>query len=179
MKKLFNIVYWLILAVVVLIAATVVLSTFDTPLKLRLFAVQSGSMEPAIPLGSVVVVRPQEDYQKDDVVTVRSERSAKETVTHRIIEVVEGESGKKYQLKGDANEDPDRELVSQNRVIGKVVFDLPYLGYAVGFAQTQVGFIALIVVPATIIIYSEGVSIKKELEKMFKGKKDKNNEKED
>ena len=178
MKKLFKLVYWLVFAAVVLVASAVVLSAFNTPLKLRLFSVQSGSMEPAISVGSVVVVRPGE-YQKDDAITVRAERNAKETVTHRIVKIEEVDGAKRYELKGDANEEPDRELVPENRVIGKVILALPYLGYPVAFAQTQIGFIALVVIPATIIVYSEAMSIKKELLKIFKKGKTKDKDEKD
>ena len=168
MQKTLNLIYWLILIVVVLVAATVILSAFNTPLKVRLFSVQSGSMEPTIHVGSIVINLPQTNYQKGDIITLRSERSAKETVTHRINDIQEEDGLTKYQTKGDANEDPDRELVPGSRVIGKVVFSLPYVGYVVGFAQTQIGFIVLVVIPATLIIASEVINIKKEIFKLLK-----------
>ena len=181
MKKIINLVYWLVLLAVVVVALGVVLSSFNTPFGLRVFAVQSGSMEPAIHVGSLVLVRPSNDYQADDVITVRSERSAKETVTHRIVEVIDDDTlgGRNYELKGDANENPDSELLPERRVIGKVFLTLPYLGYPVGFAQSQVGFVALIVIPGTIIVYSELMNIKKEIMKMFKKKEKKEGENEE
>ncbi|OGD63880.1 signal peptidase I [Candidatus Beckwithbacteria bacterium RBG_13_42_9] len=169
-KCVFNIIYWLILLALAVIAGAVVLSRFNTPLQFRLFSVQSGSMEPNIRLGSLVVNKPQSSYQKDDMVTFRSERSVKETVTHRIIEVSEDKDLNKvqYKTKGDANEDPDPEPIPGNRVIGKVVFTIPYLGYAVAFAQTQTGLIVLVVIPATLIIYSELMNIKNEVVDIIK-----------
>ena len=177
-KKISNLISWLIVLVVVLMAGSLILSRFNTPLKFRVFSVLSGSMEPNIPVGSLVIVKPADDYHEDEVVTVRSEKTIKETVTHRIVKVSEDPDvgSVNYRLKGDANEDPDREMVPKQRVLGKVAFHLPYLGKAVAFAQTQTGFVLLIVVPATIIIYSEMMAIKKELMKLF-SKKTKNNKK--
>lgn len=174
-KNLIKVSYWVVLTALVAIAAGVALSVFNTPLGIRLFSVQSGSMVPAIPLGSLVVVEPADTYQKGDVITIKAERDPKETVTHRIVDIVEDEDLERvsYQTKGDANEDPDRELIADRRVVGKVVFNIPYLGYPIAFAQTQVGFAVLIIIPATIIIYSELMNIKKEIAKSIKGRKKK------
>jgi signal peptidase len=130
-------------------------------------------MEPAIPLGGLVIVKPTEGYVKDDVITFRSEADPKQTVTHRIVEIVEDEDLKRisYKTKGDANEEADRELVDSRRVIGRVVYTVPYLGYVVSFAQTQVGFVVLVVIPATIIIYSELLKIKSEVGEFIKKRK--------
>lgn len=170
MKKIVNVVYWLVLIVIVAAAAAVVLAKFNTPLGVRVFSVQSGSMEPAIHVGSIVFVKTG-SYDVGDVITARSERNANETVTHRIVEVTDEAGTRMFKLKGDANEDPDGELVPERRVIGKVILSLPYFGRVVAFAQTQVGFVVMIVIPGTIIVYSELMNIKKEMGKMFSGKK--------
>lgn len=175
LKSILTIFYWVLLLFVAFMAGSLILSRFDTPIKYRLFAVQSGSMEPSIRLGSVVVVVPQESYAKDDVITFRSERSAKETNTHRIVEVLEDKDLNRleYRTKGDANEDPDHEPIPLRRVVGKVVFAIPYLGYPISFAQTQTGLIVLVVIPTTLIAYSEFLTIKNELALLIKRRQEK------
>lgn len=145
------------------------LSAFNTPLNIRVFSVLSGSMEPAIKTGGVVVIRPQTDYKEGDIVTFRSEKSIKETFTHRIIKVnIDPDNNQtNYNTKGDANEEQDQQATSKGRALGKVIFTLPYAGYAVSFAQTQTGLIVLIVIPATIIVYSELLNIKNEIIKLL------------
>lgn len=172
-KKIMGFVYNLIIGVIVLAAGLIVLSTMDTPIKMRLFAVLSGSMEPNISVGSLVVVFPQSSYQVGDVITVRGEKNPKETVTHRIINIrqANGVSGPVYELKGDANEEKDREAIPSNRVVGKVFVHVPYIGRIISFAQTQQGFIAMIVVPATILLYSEAMAMKNEVVRLITGKK--------
>lgn len=172
LKKIVGAIYNLVVVLVMVLAGLIALSTFDTPIKFRLFAVLSGSMEPAIPMGSLVVVLPQTGYQVDDVITVKGEKNPKETVTHRIIEVQKGSSGREtqYKLQGDANEEADLEMIPLSRVIGKVRMHIPYVGRGISFAQTQQGFIALIVVPATILLYSEAVAAKQEVVKMIRKK---------
>ena len=131
--------------------------------------VQSGSMEPAVKTGGVVFVKKTDDanLNKGDVITFYTDDAATRPknaipTTHRIFEVQE----EGFTTKGDANEDPDQELVRRTQVLGKVVFDLPYLGYVVNFSKSQLGFIVLIVIPATLIVYGELGSIKKEIGKM-------------
>jgi len=45
--------------------------------------------------------------------------------------------------------------VSKSEIIGKVLFSVPYLGYAVDFAKKPLGFALIILVPAAIIIGDE------------------------
>ena len=85
--------------------------------------------------------------------------------THRIMDIrVEG--GKPvYTTQGDANNAPDMREVKENEVIGKALFSIPYLGYAVDFAQRPIGFAIIIIVPAVMIIGDEIKKIIKEVKK--------------
>jgi signal peptidase I len=177
-KKTTNIVYILTIVVLILLAAITGLTVLQGPKGLRFFVVQSGSMEPAIKTGSVVVVSPRDNYKKDDIITFSANpkvnlKDVKATVTHRIVGTSFDEGRDTFITKGDANENPDREMISETRILGKVDFSLPYLGYIVAFTKTQTGFLLLIVIPATLIIYSELVSLKKELKKLVSKWKEK------
>lgn len=175
LARITNFFSWIVVFFVVIIASVLVVSTFNTPVGVRVFSVLSGSMEPAIPTASLVITKNQDDYAENDIVTVRSERTAKETVTHRIVKIEKDEeTGKiRYQLKGDANKQPDGELVNKSRVVGKVIGHIPYLGRLIGFAQTQMGFVFLIVIPGTLIVYSELMSIKNESIKLIRERQSK------
>lgn len=178
-KKITSLLSWGVTAFLLFVAALLILSKMNTPVGLRVFSVLSGSMEPEIHVGSMVFVKSQADYAEGDVVTVRA-KTGEETVTHRIHKVIKNdeEGVVLYELKGDANEEPDREQVNKNRVVGKVITSIPYVGRIVAFSQTQMGFMLLIVIPAVLIIYSEAMSIKKEVLKLLKNKKQKNSSKE-
>jgi len=177
-KLLADTIYWLAITVLVLIAGTTAFSVLKAPGGWRSFVVLSGSMEPKIKTGSVVVIKPQAEYKQGDVVTFLSSPKANlkkldATITHRIAEVHDDEGRATFTTKGDANEDPDRESVTERQVLGKVMVSIPFLGYAVSFAKTQTGFITLIIIPGTLIIYSELVNIKKELVELAKTLKEK------
>jgi signal peptidase len=72
-----------------------------------------------------------------------------------------------YLTKGDANQNIDLDKVNENNVVGRVVITVPYLGYLFDFFKTQLGYILLFVVPITIIVYGELLSIKKEFIRMI------------
>jgi signal peptidase I len=123
-------------------------------------------MQPSIPLGSLVLTQKQSEYQEGDVITFQNTGDTKYLITHRLKNIEELENGKLFITKGDANEDADSERVDPGSVVGKVIWALPLIGFVVSFARTQTGLIALVVIPATIIIYSEVLAIKKELGKL-------------
>ena len=153
------------------------LSLFGIPENLRIFVVETGSMEPSIPTGSVIFTTPANEYQKDDVITYRGrmeEGGPKNfIVTHRVSEVTRENGDSIYETKGDANEDVDPNKVNEIDVIGKTLFHIPYIGYAVGFAKTQMGFVLLVIIPAVIIIYNEFMTISAEFRKKDRQKKEK------
>ena len=144
-----------------------IVSTFPIPGNFKVMSVLSGSMEPAIKMGSIVVVKPERDYKIGDVITFTF-RKNEIPITHRIYntEVVDGEIY--YITKGDANKAPDEKRVSKKQVVGKVLFSLPYLGFLAEFSRKPVGFLLLIVIPAVIIVYDETRKIIEEVKKRKK-----------
>lgn len=124
-------------------------------------------MEPAIPTGAVVLVKDRPGgYSVGDTITFKQQTA---TVTHRV-KAIEKDSNNKisYRTQGDANSDPDSNLVASENVIGSVRLVVPYLGLLVNKAQTPQGFVLLVVVPATIIVYEESKNIVREVLKFFK-----------
>lgn len=98
----------------------------------QIYTVVSGSMEPAIPVGSLVYISPTDpsEVEEDDVIAFYGARDSASIVTHRVVSNsnVMGE----FITKGDANETEDMNPVSYDNYIGKVVLSIPVLG---GIAQ--------------------------------------------
>jgi signal peptidase len=117
--------------------------------------VMSGSMEPAMPVGSVVLVRPvdAEAVAVGDIITFRQQGSP-DFVTHRVVEVVNEES-LSFRTRGDANEEPDTSLVPADALRGRVWVTIPYLGYVAQHARQPWGFLLLVGVPGSLIISGE------------------------
>ena len=105
------------------------------------YTVMSGSMSPALRPGDLVIVKGEEPINVGDVVTIES---GEFTYTHRVVEKLEGD---RFMLKGDANEDPDPNLVEASQIIGKVVLIFPF-----SHLYTPYGFAAALLFPAALIV---------------------------
>lgn len=178
LKTCGTVVYVVTIGTLLVIAAVVAMSALPIPGGIKLFTVQSGSMEPAINTGSVVVVKPQSEYRLNDIITFKDKKDIANkqpatTTTHRVHDIKQTEMGIMYQSKGDANSAPDGEFVSPDLVIGKVIISIPLIGFPVSFARTQTGLLVLIVIPSTLIVYSELMNIKKEISLLLIKRKEK------
>jgi signal peptidase len=152
-----------IVGTLVLVAVVVLVAVLAAPGVIgakESFVVLSGSMEPEIQAGDVVVVKevPTEDIEVGDVITYDSngELGGERTdrVTHRVIDVRQTDSGTAFKTQGDANEDPDPGLVQPSQVIGVMWFHVPAVGKAILFAQQPWVQGLLIVVPGVLLMAS-------------------------
>jgi signal peptidase len=151
---------------VVVTTAFLFLGTQVPLLGYQVKVVKSGSMEPAIPVSSIVVIAPSEQYGVGDVVTFGTESTGRIPVTHRIVEVEGSGAARTYITKGDANEEADMTPVDPSAIIGSVRFSVPYLGYLIEFLRTPLGYALLVGVPAAIIILDEIADIVWEFHKV-------------
>ncbi|HRN96389.1 MAG TPA: signal peptidase I [Candidatus Levybacteria bacterium] len=161
MKYIKNGVYTIVVLLILMIGVLLVAGRFGIG-GVRALVVQSGSMEPTIPTKSVVLTVPVHSYSTGDVITFKQSGRDAVLVTHRIVSVEQKASDTQFTTKGDANEEADGETVSSQDVIGKVLFSVPFVGSIVSFAQTQIRFLLLAIIPAVAIVYSEILSIKKQ-----------------
>ncbi len=92
--------------------------------------VASGSMRPVMYAGDVVIIAkvPADVIKEGDVIQFRKEE--KITVMHRVIEIQETEEAKFFITKGDANDEPDKDPVIPENVVGKLVLTIPKIGWA-------------------------------------------------
>lgn len=152
-----------ILVFFIIVGALAVLS-FIPMGKYRIFSVQTGSMQPTIGAGSVIIVQAIGDYRINDVITfINPNYSNQTSITHRIVDIGEKDGRVLYVTKGDANEVSDYNKVSEEKIIGKVLFSIPFAGYAVNVARTPVGLAFLIILPALMIILDEAKKIRHEM----------------
>lgn len=164
MRSVLSVIYIIGIVSVIIVGGLLLLTVFPIPgLNLDARVVQSGSMEPAIKTGSVVFIRPAEQYNVNDIITFR--RNPTETpTTHRIIEI-DSQNSSIFTTKGDANSVQDMNKVNKKEIIGSVRFQIPYLGYAINFTRKPLGFLLLIIIPALIIGVDEVRKIIKEVKK--------------
>lgn len=117
----------------------------------RLYVIDSGSMSPTINMGSMIIVKEMKasEINKMDIITYYG-HDKDSRVTHRAVDVIE--DGKYFTTKGDANEVADPMPVKGEKLIGKVVFKIPYIGKVFKFLNTEIGIKLLIILIAIWII---------------------------
>ncbi len=150
MKK---VAWYLVFTIVVLFMTVAVFIYLAPHLGWRVNAVLSGSMEPELTVGSLVVTRPvePETIVVGDIITFRPVSVGEHLITHRVIGI--GQSSSLYfETKGDATDRPDPFTVPAQNLVGKICFHAPYWGYFTEFLKTPIGFLFAVVIPGVIII---------------------------
>ena len=143
----------------------------------RCFYVMTGSMEPEISEGALVLTKKNADgvYKVGDVITFTSEDPAilGSSNTHRIVEIRNTNGGVCYVTKGDANPVEDAYTVSPKNIQGRVIAHTGasgWFGDVINFIVSPRGFLLVIVIPL-VLVFSSTVkdfmrTYKAELEKL-------------
>lgn len=120
------------------------------------YIIMSNSMVPSINVRDAVVTMrvSQNKIEMNDIITFISKNIETNgtPITHRVIGIVETESGIKYRTKGDHNNTADFALISPDEVIGKVYLKIPMIGYIQYFLTKPIGWLLIIVIPCLFII---------------------------
>ena len=148
-KRIWNTITTIMVSLIVILA---VLLWGCRLLGMEVFVVQSGSMEPAYHVGSLVYVKPVDvsKLQVGDVITF--EMGGGVRGTHRIVEVRNDQDDLMFITKGDANEVTDNMPVLPEAIVGEVKFTIPYLGFLAVYMQQPPGTYVTISVVAAILL---------------------------
>jgi len=105
----------------------------------RPVAVYSGSMLPTLAVGALAVDRPVAStaVRVGDLITFSDPYVSGRMVTHRVIRIFQRPDGRAYWTKGDANPARDPWAIKLSGSVGRVAFDVPYVGYALVYARTR------------------------------------------
>lgn len=105
------------------------------------FIVMSGSMEPAVMTGDLIITRQVQPGTLDesDVIAYRYGESS--VVTHRIQQVTQVDEQRAFVTKGDANNVEDNMTPTEDRVEGELLWIIPGMGHAAMFLQTPMGLL--------------------------------------
>ncbi|MFI3327315.1 MAG: signal peptidase I [Clostridia bacterium] len=174
--KIGKFIYNAISALILIIFATIAVLLVGVKLiGFTPYAVLSGSMEPLYETGSVVYVKEvqSESITVGDTITFYMTDSTT-VVTHQVVEI-DNENGY-YYTQGLANDTADSTPVTTDRIIGKVVFGIPYLGYISDYVTSPPWIYIIIAVMLIwiIIVYMVDISKKEEKEEKKQKPKSKN-----
>lgn len=111
---------------------------FYISLNFKFLIITSGSMSPAVPTGSLVVLDTDDSYNAGDIVSFKAGNMI---ITHRI---VEKKKNQEFVTKGDANLTKDFSHVLEKKIMGKVILSIPYIGHIVLFIKRYTIYILLL-----------------------------------
>ena len=141
-----------ILSTIIMILLVAVAGLMFVPrvLGCQEFAVLSGSMVPAIPVGALVVDKKPDtgSLEVGDIVTYQISEDT--LVTHRVTAI--DETAKTVTTKGDANNVEDGAPVPFSNIVGVYAFHVPYLGYISIYGKTPLGIAGICGVLIVIIL---------------------------
>lgn len=177
-KLIKNIICWTLIAVLVFTLVVFFMSRINgsTPsvFGYSIFRVSSGSMEPELMVGDIILdktVDNPEDLKVGDVITFKSSDYGDMLVTHKIIKAPYEENGKlMLQTKGIANEVEDKPINVDN-VKGIMICKVDYLDTVYNVFLSPWGLLILIAL-IVIIFFDEIITIVKILTNNDKSVKD-------
>ena len=115
--------------------------------------VRSGSMSPTIPTGSIVFYRKTtaDKVKVGDVIAFAKPGDSTEKVTHRVVEIKTGATGRYFVTKGDANGTPDDWRVPAAGTGWVASFHVARAGYALVDLRSTFARLLLLVIPALLL----------------------------
>ncbi len=184
-----------ILAAAVLLCLVIAIQTlvkgYTTFFGYSVFRVVTGSMEPTIPTGAVLICKHTDinEVKVNDIICFKSREFSHygSIVTHRVASIQYDAQGALYlESRGDANYSSDPYFVQEENFIGKVTWftgQNSFFTRLLSFVSGKIGFMALVVIPILIIValilHGAGKTIKGELDSTLNSLAKKENAPED
>ncbi|MDR9787026.1 MAG: signal peptidase I [Peptococcaceae bacterium MAG4] len=152
-----------LLVLVLVVNVTIIVKSYIYPdrvpdfLGYKPFIVLSGSMEPAIQAGDLIITKviEAEKVAEGDIIAFQAEKNT--IVTHRVTDV-RTEEGLSFLTKGDANTGADAKAVGVGELEGIYLCRLAGVGNFAMFLQTPLGMLLFVITPLCLFILYDVVS---------------------
>ena len=150
---------WQAAALAAVLATLVPLAAFLVSVWLlgwQLQHVESGSMSPTYPVGSLLVTAQVDptDVNVGMPIVFEDPNEPGRLVTHRVVGVAPG-AELSFLTRGDANATNDPAPVPARLVRGRVLWHVTVLGAVFDWLQWPRSFLLLVVVPGALLLYGE------------------------
>jgi signal peptidase len=124
---------------------------------MQAFAILSGSMEPTLAVGDLVVNRTisADEIRLGDIITFRDPEASTRLLTHRVVDYRVYAASVDVVTRGDANATAERWSIPADGRLGRVEFRLPRVGYAVMHGAGRTGRILLVLLPVVALALLE------------------------
>lgn len=153
MKVLLRVIEWSGTAVVALAVLVAVFLLAGPRFGYETHPVLSGSMEPTLPVGGVIVTArtPVDRIETGDIVTLDAGSSL---VTHRVVGLMRSSGEVAITTQGDANNEPDSAVVhlANGQLLPKTIFYVPYAGFGTSTIRASTGSLGLVLIPGLALI---------------------------
>ena len=151
------------IAIIVLVCTVILLTLTVTVFGIKLYIILDPSMEPEYPIGSLICVKSVDvdSLNAGDVISFRFS-SGSVVATHRISEtILNPETDERmFVTKGDASDENDPGIVTEDVIVGVPVFVIPKLGDIITYIKYPPGTyitIGISVVMAVFIFFSDNL----------------------
>lgn len=133
---------------------------------IKMYVIVSGSMEPELYVGDIVIVKDLKDedkINKDDVISFRQGQTI---ITHRVSEVVNINGVEKYRTKGDNNNTEDVMIIGRESIEGKVVNKIKSLGKTVLALRNTTLIIVIVLFYYVFLVFDQKKQNRKAIRKI-------------
>jgi signal peptidase I len=142
-----------------IVVAALLVAAIALPLAFgaRPHTVLTGSMEPVIAPGDVVIderVAPTE-ARVGDVVTFRDPEDQSRLITHRVRSIRRAGAHLWFVTQGDANNTTERWRIAAEGELGRVAYSVPWVGHVAVITHTPLGLALLLIVPLLLLALDE------------------------
>lgn len=136
---------------------------------ISMYTIVSPSMEPTIMTQDVIFdvrVNNDNELNEKDIITFYTDTidTGGYTVTHRIFKKYAYNDQVYYETKGDNNSSQDVGRITLSNIVGKYLFRVKGLGKVQFFVSSPLGWVLIILIPASLIIGNDVL-------RLFKAKK--------
>lgn len=133
---------------VVWVGLTVAMGT-SNPLAV----VYSGSMEPALQVGDIIIIHDGKTFHSVTVGTIIVFEQPKYGIlVHRVAAIVNDDEGLGFITKGDHNSRVDSWVVREGDYIGSVVFVVPKIGYIAKLIQPPLNYVLIVIILLAVFV---------------------------
>lgn len=122
----------------------------------RIFRVISGSMQPALQIGDVIIIKKANNYAEKDIITYDNGLT---TITHRIKSI----NGDEIITEGDANDAPDKPI-TKDRILGKYFFRISTFSVFSIMLTGKTIYLIMVLVLFAILLFAISDRVTKNLE---------------
>ena len=157
-KIISNVVTAILVILIVFLLFTIVTSKGRNGMAIGPFrglTILTGSMEPTIHVGSLIITKEVNEYDISigDIITYEPVDGSEVFVTHRVVAKTDHEQA--FVTKGDANNVEDKNPVTGDEIIGRVILTIPMLGAVLQVLGTPQGLVFVVFLFVLFLILEE------------------------